>query len=327
MRRALSIWTVLAVVAGTVIAISLCVGSASFDVGAGWHALVHPDDPAHVIVVELRLPRVAAGFAVGAFLAIAGALLQILLRNPLADPYVLGLSGGAALGALAAIATAAPAFMTGVGAAIGSALSMLALMALARSEFRTLRPEGAGDRLLLSGVMLAALWGAVLTLGLSLSSERRLQALLFWLMGDLAGAQPGAWAWLVLVAASAVAIADAPRLNLLARGEDQALSLGVSVGMLKLRVVVVSTIASGAAVALAGPVGFVGLVAPHLLRILYGNDQRVLLPGAALLGGTLVVCADTLARTVAAPRQLPLGAVTAVLGAPVFLYLLRRRTH
>jgi iron complex transport system permease protein len=173
--------------------------------------------------------------------------------------------------------------------------------------------------------MLAALWGALLTLALSLAPGARVQSLIFWLMGDL-GAAPIAWpGWLVLGLVLPTALADARALNLLARGDEHAFALGVAVGPLKRRVVILAAVASGAAVAVAGTVGFVGLLAPHAVRTLFGNDQRVCIPAAALLGGSFVVLCDTVARTALAPLQLPVGAITATIGAPLFLFLMRRR--
>jgi iron complex transport system permease protein len=275
-------------------------------------------------MLELRLPRVAAGFAVGALLAQGGCLLQILLRNPLAEPYVLGVSGGAALAALVALALAASVAQTAAASACGAGFSLAVLLVVARSEFASNGSTLASERLLLAGVMLAALWGALMTLTLSLASQARLQSLVFWLMGDLSGARAAWPAWLALAAVALIAQFDAKGLNLLGRGEEHAHALGVTTGALKRRVVILAAIASGAAVSIAGTVGFVGLLAPHAVRRITGNDQRVLLPAAALAGGTFVVLCDALARTVLAPRQLPVGALTALFGAPLFLVLMRR---
>jgi iron complex transport system permease protein len=324
MRRVLSIWLGLAGLAVCAVLLGLSVGSAGLGWAGSWHALTDGLAPQHAVLIHLRAPRVANGFVVGALLAIAGALLQLLLRNPLAEPYVLGLSGGAALGALLALTFAASSFSVSAAAALGALTSLGLLLVVAAREFRVVAAHGAPDRLLLSGVMLAALWGALITLMLSVSAAGHVQALIFWLMGDLAGAEASLPAWIALALVLAGAVADAPRLNVLARGDDAAAALGVHVGALKRRIVVLAALAAGAAVAVAGTVGFVGLVAPHVVRVLWGNDQRMLLPAAGLLGGTAVVLADALARTVLAPQQLPVGAITAALGAPLFLYLLWR---
>jgi iron complex transport system permease protein len=257
-------------------------------------------------------------------LGLCGCLLQVLLRNPLAEPYVLGVSGGAALAAMLSLALAATALVTTLSCAFGAAFSLLVLLTVARSEFSASASAMASERLLLAGVMLAALWGALLTLALALAPSSRLQSLVFWLMGDLSGSQVSWPVWLALGLVLLVAQHDAAALNLLARGEEQAFALGVPVGPLKRRVVILAAFASGAAVSIAGTVGFVGLLAPHAVRTLTGNDQRILLPSAALAGGAFVVLCDALARTVLAPRQLPVGAITALFGAPLFLFLMRR---
>ncbi len=324
MKRALAIWLILAILAMLVVAFALSIGSASQGWNQSWSALFDTQHPAHEVMIKLRLPRIAAGFAVGAMLAVAGALLQVLLRNPLAEPYVLGLSGGAAMGALGAIALALPSLMISASAALGAGFSLLLLLLVAQREFSATASIAASERLLLTGVMLAAVWGALISLLLSLSPEKQ-QSMLFWLMGDLSAALSPGPIWIVLAVILSAAMFDAPRLNLLARGEQTAANLGVRVGALKLRIVMLAALAAGAAVSIAGTIGFVGLVVPHLLRLIWRNDQRVLLPACALAGGTVVVLADTLARTLIAPRQLPVGAIMAVLGAPIFLYLLWRR--
>jgi len=329
LRRALLLWGLLAALALLAIAVGLASGSAAPQGPAAWNALFDRADAGHAIVVQLRLPRILSGFAVGALLALAGALLQVLLRNPLAEPYVLGLSGGAALGAIMAISLALPALLISAAAALGALLSIVGVFAVARREFFGRSPSGASERLLLSGVMFAALWGALIALVLSMSPEAKLQGMIFWLMGDLAGAggslAEGLWLFGILASMLALCMLLAPHLNLLARGEDIAAALGERVGPLKLQAMILAAIGAGAAVASAGPIGFVGLIAPHLVRRLCGNDQRLLLPACALTGGALVVVADTLARILLAPQQLPVGAVTAALGAPIFLVLLWRR--
>lgn len=315
---------------GCAMVAGVSLGSAEPQGLAALAALWDADAAGHAIVHGLRLPRVLAGAAVGALLAIAGALLQVLLRNPLAEPYVLGLSGGAALGALLALAASLPAILISGSAAVGALAATLGVFAAARREFTRQAPAAASERLLLSGVMFAALWGALIALVLAMAPEGRLQGMIFWLMGDLAGS--GADTPLGLITAVALAVSTvaalwlAPRLNLLARGEETAALLGEHVGKLKIRTTLLAAFAAGAAVAAAGPVGFIGLVAPHLVRRITGNDQRVLLPAAAFTGAALLVLADLVARSVVAPQQLPVGAVTAALGAPLFLFLLWRRS-
>jgi iron complex transport system permease protein len=323
-QRTLAMLCAFALLALICVLFSAALGSATSSPGDALRALFDGDHPAHGVVLHLRMPRIAAGFTVGALLAVAGCLLQVLLRNPLAEPYVLGVSGGAAFAAMLALSFLADALFVTVACAMGAGASLCLLLLLTHREFSGRAPQGASERLLLAGVMLAALWGALIALGLSLVPGARLQPLIFWLMGDLGGASNIGVAGLILVAVLALALRDARALNLLARGEEHAFALGVSVGALKLRAVIFAALASGAAVSVAGTVGFVGLLAPHLARLALGNDQRVLLPASALFGGAFVVFCDTLARIVIAPQQLPVGAVTALLGAPLFLFLLRR---
>jgi iron complex transport system permease protein len=283
------------------------------------------------VVWQLRAPRAVAGFAVGAGLALSGALLQGLLRNPLADPYVLGISGGAAVGAIAAIALGLPVGMVQLGAALGAVGTLGLLFALARRALFTrdaLESEQGTTTVLLTGVMIASFAAALLSLVLSLAPDARLRTMVFWLLGDLAGATDFRTALLalaVVAVAFAIALRHASALNLLVRGDLQAYTQGVRVVHTRRTLVLVAALATGAAVTLAGAVGFVGFVAPHLMRLLFGNDQRLLLPASGLAGGTLVVVADTIARSAFAPLQLPVGVLTALIGVPVFLWLLARR--
>src|SRR5947207_2297959 len=303
-----------------VFAVALSMGSVAIDPGSVLRALVAPgDETQRVIVRELRLPRAVAAFASGGCLALAGALLQVLLRNSLADPYVLGVSGGAAVGALAMMLFGAAAWLISAGAFGGALASTLLVFGLAR---------GAGawspTRLLLTGVVIAAGWGAVVALILSLAPEAQLRGMLFWLIGDLS-APPAAW-WTLGALALAVAavLPIAGDLNALARGDIAAAALGVDVLRLPWLLFALAAFLTAAAVTTAGAIGFVGLIVPHAVRLVLGNDQRVLLPASALAGGTLLVIADILARQIAAPAQLPTGVITALIGVPTFLYLLRR---
>jgi len=329
MRRALLIWLALAAAALAAFAFALATGSARLALPELLQALWSPGDSvAGEIVTQLRLPRALAAFAVGGLLALAGALMQVLLRNPLADPYVLGLSGGAAVGALGAMLAGLGAFAANLGA-IGGALAAIALVfVLARRDFarqQTLGVLDASPRLLLTGVVMAAGWGAVITLILTLAPDAKLRGMLFWLMGDLNGAESWAPALLALVAALAVIYPAARDLNVLLRGETLAHALGVRVAALRRLVYVVASVATALAVTTAGAIGFVGLVVPHALRLALGNDQRMLLPACALAGGTLLVLADTAARSLLAPQQLPVGVITALVGVPAFMLLLLHR--
>jgi len=290
-------------------------------------------DIAAEVVRTLRLPRTMAGFACGALLSLAGALLQILLRNPLADPYVLGVSGGAATFALAAMLLMWPVWAVDAASISGALVAILVILLVARRAFGRSMSSGAvgtaaaTPSLLLAGVVLAAGWGAMITVMLSLAPDTQLRGMVFWLTGDLNGVTQAAPALISLVLALAVAVPMAPKLNILLRGEVLAHSLGVAAQPLRFRIIVVASLASAAAVTTAGTIGFVGLVVPHLIRLSFGNDQRMLLPAAALAGGTLTMAADLAARSVLAPVQLPVGALMALMGVPLFIWILLGRRH
>jgi len=302
------------------IAGALTIGSAPLGWPDWWAALTGNDSGlAHTIIWELRLPRALAAFATGGLLALAGALMQVLLRNPLADPYILGVSGGAASAALLLMLVGASSGSIAGGAFAGAMLSMLLVFGLAHG-----RGNWTPTRLLLTGVVVAAGWGALISFVLAVSPLGNLRGMLFWLMGDLSDAGTPYPALLVLGGGLLICLPLARSLNVLAHGELQARSLGVAVAPLRWGIYALAALLTASAVALAGSVGFIGLIVPHLLRLLIGSDHRVLLPGAVLLGGALLTVADTLARSVLAPQQLPVGVITAVLGVPVFLYLLSR---
>lgn len=303
----------------------LALNAGSLPVGAGGvlAALIGRDTglPAHV-VLELRLPRAAAAFLTGALLAQAGVYMQVLLRNPLADPYVLGISGGAAVTALLALGAGLGGLALSGSAFAGALLAMLLVFGLARGT-----GQWSTSRLLLTGVVLASGWGALISFLLAIGPDTDLRGMLFWLMGDL-GAAHRPWAgYLVLMLGLLVGLFLARSLNLLARGTLEAGALGVDVSRLQRAVYIIASLLTASAVTVAGSVGFVGLVVPHLLRLLGCRDHRWLLPASALLGGSLLLLADTAARTVLAPRQLPVGVLTAALGVPLFLYLLQRGYH
>lgn len=277
------------------------------------------DEPQRSIVLALRLPRALSAFAVGALLAVSGALLQVLLRNPLADPYVLGTSGGAAVGALLAmLAGLSGAWLNG-GAFLGALLATVLVFGLARRD-----GDWAPARLLLTGIILAAGWGASIAFILTIAPEHNLRGMLFWLMGDLVTGEVPWPALALLLVVLSVGLALARPLNVLARGELQAQTLGVAVVPLRATLYLLAALGTAGAVTLAGSVGFVGLIVPHLLRLAGARDQRILLPACALGGGALLIAADLLARTLWAPQQLPVGILTAGIGIPVFLFLLLR---
>ena len=312
---------VLAVLAGVAVVsvlLALCAGSMQISPGRVLAILAGEQQGMDArVVLELRLPRVATGFVVGGMLALAGALMQVLLRNPLADPYVLGISGGAAVFALIAIGLGLGATWIQFGAFAGALLSVLLVFILAR--------DGGWDalRLLLTGVVLAAGWGAVISLLLAVSPAAQIRGMLFWLMGDLGVAPFSAWTAAVLAACLVIALVAGRSLNLLAHGDLEAQALGVPVTRLRGTIYLLSAFLTATAVMQAGTVGFVGLVIPHLARLLLGADHRMLLPAAVLMGGSLLVLADALARTIIAPQQLPVGVLTALIGVPLFLFLLR----
>ncbi|WP_231489490.1 FecCD family ABC transporter permease [Billgrantia saliphila] len=311
---------VLALLGLAALLFSVTLGSASLMPGDVWAVIRGEGSPlARTLILELRIPRALAAFATGGLLAVAGALMQVLLRNPLADPYVLGLSGGASVGALAAMLAGLGGVVITGSAFAGAFASTLLVFGLA---------HGTGSwtpaRLLLTGVVVAAGWGAVITLMLAISPAERLPGMLYWLMGDLSYARTP-WAALGLLGVVCLALLPLGRsLNVLARGPLQAAALGVNARPLEWTIYLAASGLTAMAVTTAGSIGFVGLVVPHMLRLVLGNDQRLILPACALAGGTLLVLADTLARTMIAPEQLPVGVITALLGVPTFLFLLYR---
>ncbi len=327
-RRACVIWGALAAAALAVFVASLATGSVSVTFAQALAALTPAHgapDMAIEIVRTLRLPRALAGFACGALLALAGALLQVLLRNPLAEPYVLGVSGGAAAFALVAMIAGVAWWGVQASACAGAFVSILLVLGFARRELWRGEPQDSSPRLLLTGAVTAAGWGALITLLLTLAPDTRLRGMLFWLTGDLNGVGAPWPALVMLGVVLACIVPAAPMLNVLLRGDAAAQALGVPVLRLRVGIYLAASLAAAAAVTTGGTIGFVGLVVPHMLRLAFGNDQRMLVPAAALAGGVAVMGADLVARTVAAPAQLPVGVVTALAGVPVFLWMLLAR--
>ena len=301
---------------------SLETGSVSLSI---LDAIQQPESLNAQIFWQLRWPRTATAFVTGALLGVAGALMQVLLRNPLADPYILGVSGGASVGALLAILAGAGTLLLQSFAFGGALFSTLLVFSLAHGQ-------GQWDttRLLLTGVVLAAGWGAIISLLLAISPGVQIQGMLFWLMGDLSAAHAPLAGGIVLVLVATLAFMLAPSLNLLAGGELRATALGVETDRLRITIYVLASLATATAVTQAGNIGFIGLIAPHMLRLAGARDHRALIPGVVLLGGTLLLVADGLSRLVIEPRQLPVGVLTALLGVPLFLFLLyrsRRTSH
>ncbi len=308
-----------AALAAASLAGALLTGAAGLDAATVARALAGAGDPAAVAIVrELRLPRALAAFAVGGLLGLAGALMQALLRNPLAEPYVLGVSGGASAAALGALLLGLPAAWSAPAAFAGALLTMALVFGLAGG------PRATPALLLLTGVAVAMGWGAVVAFLLSLAPAERLPGMLFWLMGDLGHVPAPGPALAVLALGAALALALAPALDALGLGRLRAAVAGVPVAATEAALYVLASLLAAVAVSTAGAVGFVGLLVPHAMRLLGLRRHRWLLPGAALAGGALLAAADTLARGLAAPRELPVGVVTALLGVPVFLVLLRR---
>ena len=306
----------------TVIAIfaAMASGSAAISIEDTIRTLAG-DAPDHIraLVMDLRLPRALTAFGVGGLLAVAGVLMQVLLRNPLAEPYILGTSGGAAVAALFAM-------LYGWGSSVIDLAAFGGAMAATLLVFSIAQGTGSWTptRLLLTGVVLAAGFSAATTLLLALSPDQNLRGMLFWLMGDLSFAySPGRSLWL-LAAITIAGVPGARHLNVLARGELQAAIVGLPVAAVRLTIFAVTALATAISVTTVGVIGFIGLVVPHLIRLVVGSDHRIVLPASALAGGSLLVIADTLARTVMAPRQLPVGALTAALGVPLFLILMSR---
>ncbi len=304
------------------VAFLAALASGSADIGIAQSiAALQGDAPEHIhsLVIELRLPRALTAFAVGGLLAVAGVLMQVLLRNPLAEPYILGSSGGAAVAALLAMLAGATSIIVD-GAAFGGAMTATVLVFAIAHGSGTWTPA----RLLLTGVVLAAGFSAATALLLALSPDQQLRGMLFWLMGDLSFAyEPARTLWLLAILTSAATV-GARHLNVLSRGELQAAIVGLPVTGLRYLIFVAASLATGLAVTTVGVIGFIGLVVPHMIRLIAGSDHRVVVPASALAGGALLVFADTLARTILAPRQLPVGALTAAIGVPLFLLLMSR---
>ena len=285
---------------------------------------------AELILGQIRLPRTLLGLAVGAVLALSGVAMQGLFRNPLADPGLIGVSSGAALGAAVAIVggTLLGGLPAGLEPYLLSLCAFLGGLGVTALVYRLGRRDGQTHvaTMLLAGIALTALAGAAIGLFTYLADDATLRSLTFWNLGSLNGASY-ARLWPLLLVTVGVALwlpRRARALNALLLGESEARHLGFDVERLKRELVFCTALGVGAAVAAAGLVGFIGLVVPHLVRLVLGNDQRVLIPAAALAGGTLLTLADTAARTVMAPQQLPVGVLTALIGVPVFLFLLSR---
>jgi iron complex transport system permease protein len=309
----------LLLLAAAVFLAALLIGSSAIGLRAALAALGGSGDAAtRSVLIGVRLPRVLAAFGVGSLLALAGVLLQALFRNSLADPYVLGVSGGAAVGALLAMMAGAAALAV-QSAAIGGALCAVAVVYL-------LARGGGTPRLLLTGIVMASACGALVSVLLALADSSRVRGMVFWLAGDLEWAVSPWASTAAALLAVALAVAVARPLNVLAAGELRARTVGLALDAWRNVLFIGCAALTAIAVVSAGTVGFVGLITPHAVRLVFRtSDHRIVAPAAAVAGGMLLACADLVARTVASPRQLPVGAIMALVGAPLFVVILRAR--
>ncbi len=281
------------------------------------------EDSAQLILYEIRLPRILLAGLVGYALALGGVVFQALLRNPLADPFILGVSSGSAFGAILAIVLGLG-FSLGVPA-MSFAGALLTVFLLLSIGARRMGVES--STVLLTGVIINAFFTAIIMFFISVAADARLHSMLFWLYGDLSQSRYAQLALIapVLLIATVVLYRFAGHLNLLTAGEETALQLGVAVERTKMLLVLTVSVVVGTVVAFSGLIGFIGLIVPHLVRMAVGSDHRLLIPVAALGGAAFLMVADTLARTLISPSELPVGVITAFLGAPFFIYLLRTK--
>lgn len=320
LRICLGLIVLLAAVAG----LGLSLGSTEGGPGAVWQLLsggLPADSVLATIILQIRLPRVVLAAVVGATLALGGLVFQVLLRNPLAEPYMLGVSGGSAIGAIAAmLAGLAPFPGVALSAFGGSMLTLALLLVLAAGRTRVNR-----DSLLLGGVMINAFCGALIMFLISLSRDSEMRHILFWLMGDLSLFRNEQLPLLLAVVPSMVLILVLARpLNLLLLGREEAAAMGVSVTLVTTLLLVATTFMVSLVVCYSGLIGFVGLVIPHILRLLLGVDHRLLAPATLLGGAIYLILCDLLARTLQQSGELPVGIITALIGAPLFIFLLWR---
>lgn len=294
---------------------SLFKGSTSIPL---YQLLLNKNHEFQSIFLGLRLPRTVTAFVAGGLLALSGSLMQLLLQNPLADPYVLGVSGGAALFTLLMMLLGMNDYGVVAGAWLGSLLSVAFMLLLARKH------RWQTHTLLLSGIALACGFSACISFILLLSPDANLHSMLFWLAGDLNQADFPWTGLCILCIGCALCMLIAPGLNLLGRGEKEARALGLASNKYRIMLYLLSSLFTATAVTLAGCIAFVGLIIPHITRLLCGYDHRRVLPISMLLGGSFLTLADTLARSLFAPQQLPVGIIMGVIGVPVFIWLLQK---
>lgn len=328
-RTTLLVCGVLLIVLVASVVVTLLLGSEDLPTRSALCALVSLGKSAcgltpeqNTILLEIRFPRILLAGAVGASLAAAGASYQALLRNPLAEPYLLGISNGAAVGTMIALVFFGTfEWSRPLLAFAGALLATFVVYRLGQG-----RAGATPERLILAGVIVTTFLSSAIVFVTTLMDATRIRAFTFWLLGDLSGATTNLLVITLLIAvlATLVLAANARSLNLLMLGERDAFDLGVEVGRVRLTVFIAASLLVGSSVASGGSVGYVGLVVPHLVRLSVGSDNRITIPAAALAGALFVVIADTIARTIIAPRELPVGAITALIGAPLFIYLLKR---
>jgi len=328
LRKALLSCLILLLLLGVILLVAALIGSQRLPLGATLCTLAGGSNcglssEQHAILIDLRVPRILLAGAVGICLATAGAGYQALLRNPLAEPYLLGVSNGAAVGTMVALVFfGTHEWSRPVMAFAGALFATFVVYRLARG-----RAGATPERLILAGVIVTTFLSSAIVFITTLMDATRIRSFTFWLLGDLSGTSTNLL--LVTFVAAGVGVAviamNARSLNLMMLGERDAFDLGVEVGRVRITVFVAASLLVGASVASSGSVGYVGLVVPHLVRLSFGSDNRIVIVGSAVAGAAFVILADTIARTIIAPRELPVGAITALIGAPLFVYLLKRR--
>ena len=283
--------------------------------------ILRPQGIESIILFKIRLPRIILGFVVGAALAVAGVIFQGMFRNPLVEPYTLGVSGGAALGvSLSVIAGFRILPLAGFLGALG-AISLVYFIARRQGHLKI-------SMLLLTGVMISFIASAIILLIMSLSREHQLHGILFWIMGCLEESNPSLikLVSLIILAGIAISFLFTRDLNVLSLGEEEALHLGVNIERTKKTLFILASLIAGVAVSVSGIIGFVGLLVPHFMRLFVGPDHRILLPTSCLAGGIFLIASDTIARTIISPLEIPVGVITGILGGSLFIYFLTKRT-
>lgn len=303
------------------ICLALRSGSSHFSVSDIYYSLfANSHSTAHLIIWQIRFKQAINAFVIGSLLALSGCLLQALLQNPLADPYILGVSGGAACARLSAMALGFSVFGCFTMSFLGAALSMIVLLYLS-----THKGVWSAVRMLLNGVMLAMAWSALIAFILSVNTDRYLSGMLFWLMGNVDAVHWPLFPFLVLVGGICFSYTRVKHLNLFMHGEVAARSMGLDTDRFALKIYLMTSLLTATAVANAGCIGFIGLMTPHLVRKVLGSDHRYLIPASVLLGGILLTLADAGARTLFAPIQIPVGVVTAIIGIPISILIIGRQ--